>query len=209
MSEIAINYKGNSIATMDASGTKTLLTSGKYCEDDIEVVYTRPSGGNASVTQDQDGYIVLPVTGSAVTKFEYESGTWIPSSDTVTAEISFTNTHTEAPFFYAIYDADGNAESVTNTAYMTEYFNFHQLSGKSWDLDGSTEYYGLMSGKYRSSSTALQNNIVNISAPYTDSSESTTAKSRYWATETRIIGYLGSSRYWRANRTYKWIAIWK
>lgn len=43
MSEVAINYKGSSIATMDASGTKTLLTSGKYCEDDIEVVYARPS----------------------------------------------------------------------------------------------------------------------------------------------------------------------
>ena len=42
MSEIAINYKGNSIATMDASGTKTLLTSGKYCEANLEVVYTRP-----------------------------------------------------------------------------------------------------------------------------------------------------------------------
>lgn len=47
MSEVAINYKGDSIATMDASGTKTLLTEGKYCEDDIEVVYTRPSGGSS------------------------------------------------------------------------------------------------------------------------------------------------------------------
>lgn len=45
MSDIAINYKGSSIATMDASGTKTLLTSGKYCEADITVVYTKPSGG--------------------------------------------------------------------------------------------------------------------------------------------------------------------
>ena len=43
MSEININYKGSKIAGMDASGTKTLLTSGKYCEADIAVVYTRPS----------------------------------------------------------------------------------------------------------------------------------------------------------------------
>lgn len=42
MSDINISYKGNSIATLDASGTKTLLTSGKYCEADLEVVYTRP-----------------------------------------------------------------------------------------------------------------------------------------------------------------------
>lgn len=43
MSEISINYKGETIATMDASGMKTLLTEGKYCEDDIEIVYVRPS----------------------------------------------------------------------------------------------------------------------------------------------------------------------
>lgn len=45
MSEVEINYKGSSIATMDASGTKTLLTSGKYCEADIAIVYTRPASG--------------------------------------------------------------------------------------------------------------------------------------------------------------------
>ena len=44
MSDITISYKGNSIATMDASGTKTLLTSGKYCEDDIEVAYVKSGG---------------------------------------------------------------------------------------------------------------------------------------------------------------------
>lgn len=43
MSEVNINYKGSTIATMDASGTKTLQTSGKYCEGNVEVVYTRPT----------------------------------------------------------------------------------------------------------------------------------------------------------------------
>lgn len=42
MSDVNINYKGASIATLDATGTKTLLTSGKYCEDNIDVVYARP-----------------------------------------------------------------------------------------------------------------------------------------------------------------------
>lgn len=44
MSEVDINYKNAKIAGMDASGTKTLSTEGKYCEDDIKVVYTKPSG---------------------------------------------------------------------------------------------------------------------------------------------------------------------
>lgn len=50
MSEVTINYKDAAIATMDASGTKTLQTQGKYCEDDIEVVYARPSGGGTIST---------------------------------------------------------------------------------------------------------------------------------------------------------------
>lgn len=45
MPDVNITYKGASIATMDASGTKTLGTKGKYCEDDIAVVYAKPSGG--------------------------------------------------------------------------------------------------------------------------------------------------------------------
>ncbi len=59
MSDITINYKGSSIATMDASGTKTLLTEGKYCEDDIEVVYVKPGGGG-------DSYVCLEYIQSVV-----------------------------------------------------------------------------------------------------------------------------------------------
>lgn len=50
MSDVSISYKGAEIASLDASGTKRLLTSGKYCEDDIEVAYTKPSGGGGEQT---------------------------------------------------------------------------------------------------------------------------------------------------------------
>lgn len=69
MSDITISYKGSSIATMDATGTKTLLTSGKYCEDDITLAYTKPSGGGDSdpvlkdvVFVDYDGTVVYNYT---------------------------------------------------------------------------------------------------------------------------------------------------
>lgn len=45
MSDVNIKYKGASIADLNATGKKTLLTSGKYCEADIEVEYTKPGGG--------------------------------------------------------------------------------------------------------------------------------------------------------------------
>ena len=41
MADVEIKYKGASIAALDASGTKTLKTYGKYCEDDITVSYTK------------------------------------------------------------------------------------------------------------------------------------------------------------------------
>ena len=46
MAEVEIAYKGSLIASMDATESKTLQTSGKYCEDDIAVYYARPSGGS-------------------------------------------------------------------------------------------------------------------------------------------------------------------
>ena len=54
-----IQYKGNTLATV-SNNTKTLKTAGKYMEGDV--VLTDVSGG--SVTQDQDGFIVLPPDGS-------------------------------------------------------------------------------------------------------------------------------------------------
>lgn len=56
MSEVNINYKGSKIAGMDASGTKTLLTEGKYCEDDITVEYTRPSAPTPSYQSKTKSY---------------------------------------------------------------------------------------------------------------------------------------------------------
>lgn len=43
MSDITIGYKGNTIGTMDASGSKKLLTAGKYCEGDIDIAYAKPN----------------------------------------------------------------------------------------------------------------------------------------------------------------------
>lgn len=41
MADVEIKYKDAVIATLNETGTKTLKTSGKYCEDDITVSYTK------------------------------------------------------------------------------------------------------------------------------------------------------------------------
>ena len=45
---VNIKYKNNSIAELSDTGTKTLKTAGKYCEDDITVEYEKPAGGGGA-----------------------------------------------------------------------------------------------------------------------------------------------------------------
>lgn len=57
MSDITIKYKGQSIATMDATGSKTLNTQGEFCEGDIGVEYVKPDGptGTKQISITQNG----------------------------------------------------------------------------------------------------------------------------------------------------------
>ena len=75
MADVEVSYKGSTIGSLSASGTLTLETEGKYCEDDIEVVYVSPGGGGY-VTQDANGYIVLPSTGGGGSSVQTETGTF-------------------------------------------------------------------------------------------------------------------------------------
>lgn len=73
MSDIDISYKGSSIATMDASGTKTLETGGTYCEDDISIVYTKPSGSSFTKIAETT-YTVSTTSTSAATVATWSTG---------------------------------------------------------------------------------------------------------------------------------------
>lgn len=60
MADVSISYKGNTIADMSASGTKTLLTADSYCENNIVVEYTKPTAsdlvsGTKSITENGTG----------------------------------------------------------------------------------------------------------------------------------------------------------
>lgn len=46
MADVTLSYKGSDILELSNSGSATLKTGGKYCEDDIGVEYVKPSGGS-------------------------------------------------------------------------------------------------------------------------------------------------------------------
>ena len=47
MADVTLSYKGSDILELSDSGSATLKTGGKYCEDDIDVEYVKPSGGGS------------------------------------------------------------------------------------------------------------------------------------------------------------------
>lgn len=57
MSDITVTFKNETILTMDASGSKPLLTQGKYCEDDISITYVKPAtpSGTKQISITQNG----------------------------------------------------------------------------------------------------------------------------------------------------------
>lgn len=66
MADININYKGSKIAELSGTGKKTLNTSGKYCEGDIEVNYT-PNCRSYEITLTKaSGWVLLTTLDSDV-----------------------------------------------------------------------------------------------------------------------------------------------
>jgi hypothetical protein len=59
MADLTIKYKDNVIAEMDASGSKTLNTSGCYCEGDIQVAYTPRSRTYEITLPKSSGWVML------------------------------------------------------------------------------------------------------------------------------------------------------
>ena len=78
MADLTIKFKGNPIVELSESGTKTLKTAGKYCEDDITVEYAKPAGGGGGggsfaetiVTDVMENHIVVSSWSPSVTAVE-------------------------------------------------------------------------------------------------------------------------------------------
>ena len=169
------------------------------------------SGGN--VWQDENGYVHLDDEGGgspSVGGLVYETGTWTPSEDVARGEIFFTNTHSDMPIFIMLTDVK---EEYFDTLYSNLaffYMDWEKAFGAPIYTGTSTMQYGLSYNRYRSSNaTGTTASFNGFSYPSSNLGDDSTAYFRYYATNTKFMPYTGStSRYWRAGRTYKWIAVW-
>ena len=182
-----------------------------YDRTGTKLTGTGTSGGG-SVTQDQDGYIVLPDDGGGgggSTGLVYESGTWTPSEDTINPTINFTNTHTNPPFSIVFYDATGTLDSTTNVSIAFVWSDYSQTGNENILISSTKTEYARAYYTARTSATAVTAWSYSINYPYSNTSATIDTYYRYWVTESSFKPSANSTtRYWMAGRTYKWIAVW-
>lgn len=118
MADVEISYKGSTIASMSASGTLTLETEGKYCEDDITVDYTSPGGGQTKT---------LLASGT------YTNANDLTSTQTMSIPVSYTGTPTE------VFVNKTDAVVDTSKAQSTDWFCYYgaENTAKSVFGDGT------------------------------------------------------------------------
>ena len=105
MAEVEISYKGSNIATMNASGTKTLLTEGKYLEDNVTVEYTRPAApsgtknisitANGVTTEDVTNYASAQITANVPNTYAAADEGKVVSNGALVAQTSATYTEND------------------------------------------------------------------------------------------------------------------
>lgn len=142
-------------------------------------------------------------------KFTYEEGTWTPTEDTLQGEISFARRHSKTPTFVSLIDIGTDANNDTLVCF--EYIDFYQLHGetmtnrKSINSRGkcTTSCHYAMSTGTSGSLTLVTRGVDEIKETY----DKTYA--RYYVDEEKFFPIASSTnKYLRADRLYKWIAIW-
>jgi len=208
-SEIARISK-NVSDSLDAVATKGVTVSSGSTSDDLAGLILQITGGVGGITQDQDGYLVLsPDAPSPAPSggLEFETGTWTPSENVVSATVPLLKQHDKPPMAFIIADA-ATSDVPEQSMIMNMYFDTFQGLGSSIQYDNAYRY-GFATYRARTTGTSVSTGNQDIRYPYTNPDATNNTYSRYWATESSIRAYSAyDTRYWRSGRTYKWIAVW-
>ena len=142
---------------------------------------------------------------------EYETGSWTPTSNVARGEISFVNEHTTGPVAIFLYDTSPKDTIPTKSNLLFGFIDAYQLSGDKIPTGTTNEScaYALGTFLIPDPSTAT---YYQISHDYTeaDPEGGDYNYTQHWATKAKFWPSTATgSRYWRAGRIYKWIAVWK
>ena len=128
MADVTLTYKGDTIAELSESGSKTIETAGKYCEADILLEYVKSGGGS------------LP---SCITALA--GGSFTPSANTQCNAKQIQHDLTTTPKGFFIWSDDSFKESSTETTLylLAGYFSQQTTRNPSGDVAGYyvSQYY--------------------------------------------------------------------
>lgn len=161
MTDITLTYKGSTIATINSSGTTTLGTSGKWCEDDITLQYVRPGGGGTPTNM--------------IANWDFHDGTNGWSSINTQASISVSGgklilTHnTTSNRNYGVY-CDINVQA--GHIYLIKYKLTKSIDDTDGDARGIIIWFGTTSGQEitRITGVAQGTTLENVTAARADAS---------------------------------------
>ena len=125
----------------------------------------------------------------------YEEGTYEPTADASSPSISFANAHSGRPFFVCIYDTTGDVMASNSIIYW-EFISTFDLYGYI-PIAANSYIYGTIKYYRKTTTTSVTNSLYANEAAINSIITSSGFKAS------------SSSYYFRANRTYKWIAVWK
>jgi len=213
--EDCVDFLENAVTTKSAT-TYTPTTVDQTIAPGTYIADTQTILGDVNLVSANivSGVSIFGVPGAAggggSSGLEYETGTWTPTSDIARGTISFSNSHTLPPMFVMVSDATGTIDTTTNTNMAFAFCDYYRLTGVGFPYSSSVFRYAGAYWIYRSTSTT---SVTTGGGSIANNSDNTTASSssysRYWVTPTEIYPYTNAtSRYWRASRTYKWIAVW-
>ena len=135
MADVTLTYKGSTIAEMDASGSKTLNTAGKYCEGDIGVSYVKPSGGGSGVDIPDSAFVLS----GNMNYWDY-NGKW--------------------DSFIAAYADKWSTSNITDASYMFQWTSLDQIPFEI-NLGNTINFRGVFSNSNLTTlPTIIGNNVV-------------------------------------------------
>lgn len=180
MSAVEISYKGAQIASMDATGVKTLLTGDTFCEDDIVIQYTAPSAptptgtkqitisGAGTVTEDVTNYasaeITVPSGSAATPATAITANPTISVSSTGLITASVSGSQSVTPSVSAGYVSSGTAGTVTVSGSNTQ-----QLTAQAAQtITPTTTDQTIASGKYLTGTQTIKGDANLVAANIAD-----------------------------------------